>query len=116
MKPLDGSESVGMRRSNSFALAVTVALVLGTTDGAAVHADAGGIVRFATLPPGAPGHPEGLTADAAGNIYAASFELAPVACPGGGECPPPFPRGRKGPQADPEPPFAMNYIYTFSHN
>lgn len=32
-----------------------------------------GVSRFATLPPG-PGHPEGIAADAAGNIYAASFE------------------------------------------
>jgi sugar lactone lactonase YvrE len=105
-----------MRRSILFLVAITAAVVLVWIAGPAVQADAGGVVRFATLPPGAPGHPEGLTADAAGNIYAASFELAPVACPGGSECPSPFPRGKKGPQADPSPPFAMNYIYTFGHN
>jgi sugar lactone lactonase YvrE len=39
---------------------------------ATVGADKGGVVRFATLPPG-PGHPEGLAADAQGNIYVATF-------------------------------------------
>jgi len=38
-----------------------------------VYADQGGVVRFATLPPG-PGHPEGLAADTAGNIYVATFD------------------------------------------
>src|SRR2546428_3487180 len=33
-----------------------------------------GVVRFATLPSGQPGHPEGIAADSAGNIYAASFD------------------------------------------
>jgi sugar lactone lactonase YvrE len=36
-----------------------------------------GVSRFATLPAG-PGHPEGIAADAAGNIYAASFESSGV--------------------------------------
>ncbi len=40
-----------------------------------VHADSGGVVRFATLPPG-PGHPEGIAADENGNIYVATFEFA----------------------------------------
>jgi sugar lactone lactonase YvrE len=40
-----------------------------------VHADRSGVVRFATLPPG-PGHPEGITADARGNIYAATFDFS----------------------------------------
>lgn len=77
------------------------------------QADAGGVVRFGTLPPGAPGHPEGLAADENGNIYAASFELTAVAPPmlGG-----PFPPRRKGPQGDPLPPFDLNYIYTFGSN
>ena len=35
--------------------------------------DQGGVVRFATLPPG-PGHPEGLAADTVGNIYVATFD------------------------------------------
>jgi sugar lactone lactonase YvrE len=34
----------------------------------------GGVVRFATLPAG-PGHPEGLAADASGNIYVATFDF-----------------------------------------
>ena len=33
-----------------------------------------GVSRFATLPEGQPGNPEGIAADAAGNIYAASFD------------------------------------------
>ena len=36
-----------------------------------------GVSRFATLPAG-PGHPEGIAADGAGNIYAASFEFSGV--------------------------------------
>jgi sugar lactone lactonase YvrE len=35
-----------------------------------------GVSRFATLPEGQPGHPEGIAADAAGNIYAASFDFS----------------------------------------
>jgi sugar lactone lactonase YvrE len=42
----------------------------------ATHADEGGVVRFATLPPG-PGHPEGIAADAKGNIYVATFDFSP---------------------------------------
>jgi sugar lactone lactonase YvrE len=38
-------------------------------------ADSGGVTRFATLPQGGAGNPEGLAADAAGNIYAASFDF-----------------------------------------
>jgi sugar lactone lactonase YvrE len=38
------------------------------------HADRGGVVRFATLPAGA-GHPEGIAADAKGNIYVATFDF-----------------------------------------
>ena len=34
----------------------------------------GGVVRFATLPPGA-GHPEGIAADRRGNIYVATFDF-----------------------------------------
>jgi sugar lactone lactonase YvrE len=39
-----------------------------------LQADEGGVVRFATLPKPGPGHPEGIAADAAGNIYVATFE------------------------------------------
>ena len=42
----------------------------------ATQADEGGVVRFATLPPG-PGHPEGIAADAKGNIYVATFDFSP---------------------------------------
>ncbi|HEV8536143.1 MAG TPA: NHL repeat-containing protein [Candidatus Limnocylindria bacterium] len=37
----------------------------------------GGVSRFATLPEG-PGHPEGIAADAEGNIYVATFEFTPA--------------------------------------
>jgi len=39
-------------------------------------ADKGGVVRFATLPAGGPGFPEGLAADASGNIYVATFDFS----------------------------------------
>ena len=42
-----------------------------------VRAKEGGVSRFATLPPG-PGHPEGIAADGAGNVYAATFEFPPA--------------------------------------
>ena len=42
-----------------------------------VQARDGGVSRFATLPPG-PGHAEGIAADGAGNIYAATFEFPPA--------------------------------------
>jgi sugar lactone lactonase YvrE len=38
-------------------------------------ADSSGVVRFATLPPG-PGFPEGIAADAAGNVYVATFDFS----------------------------------------
>ncbi len=38
-------------------------------------ADKGGVVRFATLPSPGPGFPEGLAADAKGNIYVATFDF-----------------------------------------
>jgi sugar lactone lactonase YvrE len=42
-----------------------------------VQAKSYGVSRFATLPPG-PGRSEGIAADAAGNIYAATFEFPPA--------------------------------------
>jgi sugar lactone lactonase YvrE len=38
-------------------------------------ADSGGVVRFATLPAG-PGFPEGIAADAGGNVYVATFDFS----------------------------------------
>jgi sugar lactone lactonase YvrE len=62
-----------MRR---FVLLAPIALVLAVMLGGTAQADRNGIVRFATLPSG-PGHPEGITADPDGNIYAASFSFTP---------------------------------------
>jgi sugar lactone lactonase YvrE len=54
---------------------VLVALALALLALAAQPASADrGVVRFATLPTGEPGHPEGIAADDSGNIYAASFD------------------------------------------
>jgi DNA-binding beta-propeller fold protein YncE len=39
-------------------------------------ADSGGVTRFATLPAGGPGFPEGIAADADGNVYAATFDFS----------------------------------------
>lgn len=104
--------------SGARALILSAGLICGILAAATprIGADAGGVVRFATLPPGAPGHPEGLTADAAGNIYAASFELTQVFNPAAPAPEGPFPTRRKGPQGDPVAPFQHNYIYTFSPN
>jgi DNA-binding beta-propeller fold protein YncE len=96
-------------------LVLAASVAIGVVGGlSTLRADSEGVVRFATLPPGAPGHPEGLAADAAGNIYAASFELTElsgVPAPVG-----PFPHRKKGPQGDPVAPFHHNYIYVFGHN
>lgn len=56
-------------RKTIFSLLIALLLAVGTAS-----ADKGGVVRFATLPPG-PGHPEGLAADAQGNIYVATFDF-----------------------------------------
>lgn len=53
-----------------------LALVLAVALGGTAQADRNGVVRFATLPSG-PGHPEGIAADPAGNIYAATFGFSP---------------------------------------
>jgi sugar lactone lactonase YvrE len=60
-------------RKTIFLLLILVSLFFAGSAGA----DKGGVVRFATLPsgPGVPGHPEGLAADAQGNIYVATFEF-----------------------------------------
>lgn len=59
------------------ALVAVVALAALLADSQPATADRG-VSRFATLPEGQPGHPEGLAADAAGNIYAASLEFSGV--------------------------------------
>jgi sugar lactone lactonase YvrE len=41
---------------------------------AAAHAGPGGVSRFVTLPSPGPGLPEGIAADAAGNIYVSTFD------------------------------------------
>lgn len=40
-----------------------------------LHADHDGVVRFATLPQPGPGFPEGIAADAAGNVYVGTFDF-----------------------------------------
>lgn len=61
-----------MRRPSLIALAVAALVLLLVVP---AGADRGPAVPFATLPSG-PGHPEGIAADADGNIYAASFEFS----------------------------------------
>ena len=55
------------------ALVAVFALAAFLVDSQPATADRG-VNRFATLPEGQPGNPEGIAADAAGNIYAASFD------------------------------------------
>jgi sugar lactone lactonase YvrE len=59
------------------ALVAVIALAMLLADSEPATADRG-VSRFATLPEGQPGHPEGIAADAAGNIYAASFDFSGV--------------------------------------
>jgi sugar lactone lactonase YvrE len=63
-----------MRRSA--VLAFVVLGVLLAFAAPPVAADEGGVVRFATLPKPGPGFPEGLAADARGNIYVATFDFS----------------------------------------
>ena len=55
-------------------LAVLMMGLLPIGDTLPAYADRGGVVRFAILPAGA-GHPEGIAADAKGNIYVATFDF-----------------------------------------
>jgi hypothetical protein len=57
---------------------VLALVVVALTMALAIPAQAkhGGVSRFAALPEG-PGNPEGIAADAAGNIYVATFEFPP---------------------------------------
>ena len=60
-------------RKTIFSLLILVSLFFAGS----ARADKGGVVRFATLPPApAPGHPEGIAADAQGNIYVATFDFS----------------------------------------
>lgn len=67
---------MSIRSPRVFFALVLVALTLAIAMPA--QAKHGGVNRFATLPAG-PGHPEGLAADPAGNIYVATFEFPPAA-------------------------------------
>src|SRR2546422_8088054 len=71
-------ERVMSPRSFRLSLAL-LAIALLVAFAVPVQAKDGGVSRFATLPsgPDQPGHPEGIAADAAGNIYAATFEFPP---------------------------------------
>lgn len=57
------------------ALVAVFALAAFIADSQPATADRG-VSRFATLPEGQPGNPEGIAADAAGNIYAASLDFS----------------------------------------
>ncbi|HUG56545.1 MAG TPA: hypothetical protein VMJ92_05645, partial [Candidatus Limnocylindrales bacterium] len=65
-----------MRRSPRV-LIVLVAIAVMVGSSVPAQADPGGVHRFVTLPDG-PGHPEGIAADADGNIYVATFEFPPA--------------------------------------
>ncbi|HYN13846.1 MAG TPA: NHL repeat-containing protein [Burkholderiales bacterium] len=63
------------KRSSSLLASLVFALMLvGVIEPAT--ADAGGVVRFATLPKPGPGFPEGIAADAAGRIYVSTFDFS----------------------------------------
>ena len=65
---------MSIRLLNALLSPILAVALLATAPPAA--ADAGGIVRFASLPAAGPGFPEGLAADAAGNIYVSTFDFA----------------------------------------
>src|SRR5205823_3418454 len=69
-KRINTNQGGDMRKTILALLVIGLPLFVGIL---ATHADEGGVVRFATLPPG-PGHPEGIAADAKGNIYVATFD------------------------------------------
>jgi sugar lactone lactonase YvrE len=56
-------------------LAFLMMALLPIGDNPPAYADRGGVVRFATLPAGGPGHPEGIAADKKGKIYVATFDF-----------------------------------------
>jgi sugar lactone lactonase YvrE len=62
------------KRLLSLLLPLFAVLALGVATPA--MSDAGGVVRFATLPKPGPGFPEGIAADAAGRIYVATFDFS----------------------------------------
>src|SRR5438034_7630393 len=71
-KRINTNQGGDMRKTILALLVIGLPLFVGIL---ATHADEGGVVRFATLPPG-PGHPEGIAADAKGNIYVATFDFS----------------------------------------
>src|SRR5438093_5188013 len=71
-KRINTNQGGDMRKTNLAVLMTGLPLFVGIL---ATHADEGGVVRFATLPSG-PGHPEGIAADAKGNIYVATFDFS----------------------------------------
>ncbi len=80
------------------------------------------VERFATIPTGLPAHPEGMTADANGNIIVASFET-PFPCPSTAALPPAAQVGirnlfgavTRGGDASSQA-ATTNYLYTFNPN
>lgn len=61
-----------MGKRSLMALATGASLFLAAIP---VHADHDGVVRFAALPQPGPGFPEGIAADAAGNIFVGTFDF-----------------------------------------
>lgn len=68
-----------MQRLTSTVLAMLLILALSTQS--AFAWDRGAVNTFATLPAGA-AHPEGITVDAAGNIYVTTFDVTKASGPG----------------------------------
>lgn len=66
------------KRSRKLLLSLAAFAVAAALAGGPVPAlaDADGVVRFATLPKPGPGFPEGIAADAAGNIYVSTFDFS----------------------------------------
>ena len=68
-----------MQRLTSTVLAMLLILALSAQS--AFAWDRGAVNTFATLPAGA-AHPEGITVDAAGNVYVTTFDVSKASGPG----------------------------------